>query len=308
MTLFPYTTLFRSPPDMEEVRTTLFLMGPDKAPGPDGVTARLLQKHWPLFACDLTSAIKEVFLTRRTPANWLNSRIVLIPKIEEPKTPKDYRPITVGNIIYRLLMKIIANRLQPHMTALISNNQTAFIRNRNIADNTILVREILHSFQSRSYKENAFMLKADITKAFDTVKWPFVVQAMRMANFPSDLISLIQSCWSQARVTILVNGSGQGFITPTRGLRQGCPLSPYLFILAMELLTRQFQISLQAGNIKGIRLARSAPPITHILYADDLMVMGRAEEGEVQTIKQIFHEFEKQSGLAIHPEDRKSVV
>lgn len=292
----------QKPPCMEEVRNTLFQMGPDKAPGPDGVTAGFLQRHWSLFSTDLTHAIGEVFLSQKAPVNWLHSQIVLIPKTDEPKTPRDYRPITIGNIIYRLLMKIIANRLQPYMAELISNNQTAFIRGRNIADNTVLVREILHSFQSKSYTEQSFLLKADITKAFDTVRWSFVMQAMKLVQFPPKLILLIKSCLNQSRVTILVNGSGQGFITPNRGLRQGCPLSPYLFILAMEILTKQFYQKVQSRVIKGIKLARSAPAITHILYADDLMVMGQATAHEIREYKQIFEVFEQQSGLVLHPE------
>ncbi|XP_078168462.1 uncharacterized protein LOC144562969 [Carex rostrata] len=159
------------------------------------------------------------------------------------------------------------------MATLISNNQTAFIKGRNITDNTVLVREILHSFQSRNYIEKSFLLKADITKAFDTVKWSFVMQAMKMVQFPSSLMKLIESYLSLSRVTILVNGSGQGFITPTR-----------------------------ARDIKRIKLAKSDPPITYILYADDLMVMGQANVNEVREIKKVFEVFEQQSGLVIHPE------
>lgn len=156
-------------PTREEIKETLFQMSPDKAPGPDGITARFLQANWDTMAEDMTRAIRKVFESGKPPTDWMKSRIVLIPKIPDPLTPKDYRLITVGNISYRLLMKIIANRIQPHIAKVISNTQTAFIKNRNISDNTILVREVLHSFQSKGYKEGAFMLKADISKAFDTV-------------------------------------------------------------------------------------------------------------------------------------------
>lgn len=248
------------PPTVEEVKEVLFQMGPDKAAGPDGVTARFLQTKWHLFAHSITGEIRKAFQNRCPPEDWLRSHIVLIPKGEEPVTPKDFRPITIGNLIYRLFMKIIANRIQPHIINLISNNQTAFIKNRNIADNTILIKEVLHSFQTRAYKEKAFLLKTDIGKAFDTLRWPFLFRAMKALNMPLPMIQIIHSCMKISKVTVLINGNGHGFITPTRGLRQGCPMSPYLFIIAMEFLTKLFQSNVQQGVIRGIRLAKTAPP------------------------------------------------
>lgn len=99
-------------PTLDEVRENLFRMGPDKAPGPDGLTAHFLQTNWELFKHDLTKAISMVFQTTNTPSEWLSSQIILIPKNEQPTTPRDYRPITIGNVVYILLMKIIASRLQ----------------------------------------------------------------------------------------------------------------------------------------------------------------------------------------------------
>lgn len=127
------------PPTVEEVKETLFQMGPDKAAGPDGITARFLQRNWTTFAHELTMTVRDAFLSGIPPQQWLQSRMVLIPKNAEPRVPKEYRPITIGNLTYRLLMKLVTNRLQPHIAKLISNNQTAFIKNRHIADNRILV-------------------------------------------------------------------------------------------------------------------------------------------------------------------------
>lgn len=104
----------------------------------------------------------------------------------------------------------------------------------------------------------------------------------------------------------MVNGNGQGFIKLTRGLRQGCPLSPYIFILAMEFLSRQFQLHLARGSIRGISLARTAPRISHVIYADDLMIMGKATLSEAQQIITILEEFASVSGLQVKPQ--KSTV
>lgn len=285
-----------------EIKAALDDMGPDKSPGPDGISARLLQRYWAVFKEDLTKTIREAFRSAYVPVEWLPSYITLIPKTEEAVQSKDYRPITVGNITYRLLMKIVARRLQIHMKEIISTEQTAFLKGRHISDNTILAREIIHSFQTRTYGDQSFMLKADVNKAFDTVQWHFVYAAMKAVNMPQQLISLVKNCLEASRVTILINGTGDGFLKPTRGLRQGCPLSPYLFILVMEFLTKGLQMAQRRGTIRGIRLARSAPIITHAMYADDLVLMGEATVQEVNELKRILGEFETHTGLRINPD------
>lgn len=226
------------------------------------------------------------------------SHIMLIPKIDEPTVPKEFKPITVGNVMYRLLMKIVAGRLQKHMGNIISRSQTAFLKGRSISDNE-LVREVLHSFGSIEYKEEAFLLKADIAKAFDTVRWSFVWEAMKAVHIPTKMIDMVQTCIEDIHVTVLVNGQGDGFLKPNRGLRQGCPLSPYLFILAMECLPKRFQLAVEEGVIKGIR---TAPILTHSIYADDLVVMERATQQEAVAYKEMFDDFAIYSGLSINPE------
>lgn len=124
---------------------------------------------------------------------------------------------------------------------------------------------------------------------------------MEMINVPPGLIRIIKECMAASRVTVMINGSGQGFIKPTRGLRQGCPLSPYIFILAMEFLSKQFQLHVERGTIKGIRLTKTAPRLTHVLYADDLMIMGKATTQEAQQTLAILQEFATASGLQVNP-------
>lgn len=122
-----------------------------------------------------------------------------------------------------------------------------------------------------------------------------------MVNMPTEMIVLIKECMEMGRVTILINGHRDGFIKPNQGLRQGCPLSPYLFILVMECLTKRLQQAVATGEIKGIRLTQIAPPLTHAIYADDLVVMRLAEKEEAGTFMRIFEEFGKFSGLVLNP-------
>jgi Reverse transcriptase (RNA-dependent DNA polymerase) len=105
--------------------------------------------------------------------------------------------------------------------------------------------KIIHSFNTPSYKEKEFTLKANITKAFDTVEWPFVMECLYAINVPDKLIKFIKSLLQDSKLTMVVNGQGEGFFSPTRGLRQGCPMSSYFFILAMEFLTKRLDKAVQ---------------------------------------------------------------
>lgn len=188
------------------------------------------------------------------------------------------------------------------MRNIISPNQAAFLKGRNITDNIILVRELIHSFGSTNYRDKSFILKANVNKAFDTVQWSFVFAATQAVNIPTKIINLVRNCLRDSQITIRINGKGDGFIKPNRGLRQGCPLSPYLFILSMEFLTKQFEQARLLGSIKGIQVARLAPTITHALYADDLIIMGEAARGEVRCIQGLLNNFADHSGLTINPD------
>lgn len=202
-------------------------------------------------------------------------------------------------------MEVITNRLQPFMAQIISTNQSAFMRGRNIIDSTILIREIVHSFQCSTLKKRAFIFKVDVNKAFDMLAWPFVKRTMEEVYMPQALITLIMGCLKARKVTVMANGKGSGFISPTRGLQQGCPMSPYIFILAMEFLSRLFSVHQQKGDIKGLKIARTALCLTHSLYADDLIIMGTARIHEVHMIQTILKEFKSCSGLGVNPSKSK---
>ncbi|KAJ4769074.1 RNA-directed DNA polymerase (reverse transcriptase)-related family protein [Rhynchospora pubera] len=191
------------------------------------------------------------------------------------------------------------------MKKIISKEQTAFLQNRCISDNVLLVKEILNSFNTKRFKHEACLLKADITKAFDKLSWSFLEQTCHHVNMPRKITRMMLSAYQRAKVTILINGTGDGYITPTHGLRQGCPMSPYAFILVMEMLSRCFKKAMLMGQIKGVKLAATAPTLTHIIYADDLVVLGDTNVGELQAIKQILEEFGQVSGLFVNPTKSK---
>ncbi|KAJ4769205.1 RNA-directed DNA polymerase (reverse transcriptase)-related family protein [Rhynchospora pubera] len=290
-------------PTLQEIKEVLWTMGLDRAPGPDGLTVRFLKSMWHVMSHDIAQKIRWAFISGQIPHEWTDCYIALIPKIDCPEKPSHYRPISVCSVLYRLTMKIMATRLRKHMPNIISPTQTAFVRGRSIHDNVILLREVLHSFRSSNFKAKAFALKLDLFKAFDTVEWRCIREVLQAINMPQNIVNLIYSAMSSAKFTIKLNGvKGDGFFTATRGLRQGCPLSPYLFILATEILSKLLNQAVQDSEIEGIQLSPGATQITHALYADDLIVSGNVQLQEIQTLRGLLQQFQAITGLKENPE------
>jgi hypothetical protein len=126
-------------------------------------------------------------------------------------------------------------------------------------------------------------VKLDMEKAFDSMEWGFLLEIMKLLGFSSIWINWIYQCISTSSFSILLDGSPFGFFKPSQGLRQGDPLSPFLFILGSEVLSRLFLKEEQLGNLHGIKIARNSPPISHLLFADDIIIFSKAiERGPIQ--------------------------
>jgi hypothetical protein len=212
--------------------------------------------------------------------------IALIPKRLGPFLVNHFRPISLCNIIYKIISKILANRfkilLHHHF---ISPNQSAFVRSRTIQDNSIVAHELLHSIKSKKGRGGLMAVKIDVEKAFDRMEWGFLLYILTKLGFNSIWINWIQKCISSTSFSILINGSPFGPFTPSRGLRQGDPLSPFLFILGTKALSRILHQQESLGILKGIKIARNCPPITHLLFADDLIIFAKATSTKATSIK-----------------------
>lgn len=200
--------------------------------------------------------------------------IVLIAKKNICQTPKDYRPISLCNVIYKIIAKTLDERLKLHLPNYIHASQSAFILCMHISSNIILTQEITHSFSLTSWKQKGFLLKIDLAKAFDRIEWPFIVSALTRLGPSNAFIKLIEAYISTTTMSVLVNGQTNESFHPKRGLRQGCPLSPYLFVLAINELSCNLQQALQNNILRGITLGPQCPPIHSLLFADDLIIYG----------------------------------
>jgi hypothetical protein len=226
--------------------------------------------------------------------------ISLVPKQMGPSMVHHFRPISLCNIIYKIISKILANRLKGLLHHFISPYQSAFVPSRTIQDNSIMAHELLHSLQSKRGRGGLMAVKIDMKKAFDRMEWNFLLSIMLKLGFHPTWVNWIRICVSSVSFSILINGSPFGLFTPTRGLRQGDPLSPFLFILGTEVLSRLFQQQESIGLLKGIRISRDCPPINHLLFADDLIIFAKATSNEATVITSCLNKYCSWSGQKVN--------
>jgi hypothetical protein len=287
-------------PSEEEIVEALSSLGSTKAPGPDGFTALFYKKYWSIIKADVLQSIWNFFRNNSLQRDQNHIFLALIPKTSGSHSTHQFRPISLCNIIYKIISKILANRLKFFLPKIISPLQSAFVPKRNIQDNTILAHELLHSFKSRRGNGGYMFLKMDMEKAFDRMEWTFILSIMEKLGFNPTWLAWIRLCISSTSFSILLNGSPFGIFSPKRGLRQGDPLSPFLFILGVEVFSRLLFKEERNGSIKGFRIARNVSAIHHLLFADDLIIFGRASVAEVASIKLCLDKYCKWSGQLVN--------
>ena len=194
--------------------------------------------------------------------------IALIPKVQKPTMVGEFRPIILCNNSFKIISKCLANWLKPLLQGIISEEQSAFVNLRLIQDNLVVAHEAFHFLRAKA-SSPAFGLKIDMNKAYDRAEWDFLQETLTRMGFHCDWIKLVMACVTTVNFKILINGKPGTVLSPSRGLRQGDPLSPYLFIIVCEVLSRNIKKEIQSGNLSGIKLSHNCPGISHLLFADD---------------------------------------
>ena len=169
------------------------------------------------------------------------TNIAFILKTNQPSKMADFRPISLCNTTYKLVSKVLANRLRPILPSIITENQSAFILNHLISDNVLVAFEFMHYLNHKDDgKENYMSIKLDMSKAFDKVEWNFIKEVMEKMGFAKKWVDLIMLCISSVSYSIIINGEACGNVIPVRRIRQGDPFSPYLFIFVLKAFQRLF--------------------------------------------------------------------
>ena len=234
-------------------------------------------------------------------------QIVLIPKIKSPEKITDYRPISLCNVIYKIISKVLENRLKQILPHLIATMQSAFVHSRLITDNFLVAYESLHAMHyHKKGRRGSLALKLDVSKAYDRVEWAFLKGIMTKLGFPEVRIERVMCCVSTPSFSIRINGKSYGHIILSRGLRQGDPLSPYLFLLCAKGFSSLLARVEAENRLHGVSICRRAPSISHLLFANDSLLFCRATQDKVQEIVDILQLFAKASGQLINFE--KSLI
>ena len=220
----------------DEIKTALWSMKAFKAPGPDGLHAGFFQHFWLIVESSVREEVKKIFRDKRMPEYLNKTHITLIPKVQGLESLSNYRPISLCNSVYKIVTKIIVARLRPHLNQVISPFQTAFIPYRKGINNAIIAQELIHTISKAKGKKGYMMIKVDLEKAYDKLEWSFIREMLLRVNLPFNLIQLIMSCVTSVSTSILFYRGVLDSFHPSRGIRQGDPLSPYLFIMCMDFL------------------------------------------------------------------------
>jgi hypothetical protein len=270
------------------------------APGPDGLPALFYHTYWDIIGQDVTRAALQILNNNEDTTPYNNTHICLIPKKPNPDHPSDFRPISLCNVILKIITKTIANILKTILPNVISPNQSAFVPGRLITDNTLLAYEIFHYFNQSTSKQGFIGIKTDMAKAYDRVEWNFLQATMETMGFPSHLTNIIMNCVTNVTFSILINGQPSQTFKPQRGLRQGDPLSPYLFILCVNVFSGLITKAQVEKKLHGVKVANGAPEISHLLFADDSLLLCRATPQEAMVIKEVIHDYQEASGQLVN--------
>jgi len=278
----------------EEVWKTIQSLPTDKAPGPDGFTGKFYKTCWPIIKPEIMAAVSAVWSRKLCNFELLNSAyITLLPKKEDAASIRDFRPISLVHSFAKLITKLLANRLAGRLDQLVSPNQNAFIKGRFILDNFMLVQHTTKFLHQQ--KQARFLLKLDITKAFDTVSWPFLLEVLQNLGFGPIWRDIISGLLATSSTQVLLNGSLGEKIVHRRGLRQGDPLSPMLFILVMDVLCYLVKKASEEGLLEP--LARRNLQNRISLYADDVVIFLQPLSSDIRAILDILQLFGEASGL-----------
>ncbi|GAU24627.1 hypothetical protein TSUD_289900 [Trifolium subterraneum] len=234
------------------------------------------------------------------PPKGLNSTfIALIPKVESPQRVADFRSIALVSSVYKILSKVLENRLRIVIENVVSTTQSAFIKGRQILDAILIVNEIVDD--AKRGKKDLLLFKLDFEKAYDSVDWGYLEEVMTKMNFPVVWRAWIIECVTTATASMLVNGSPTNEFCFERGLRQGDPLSPFLFLLAAEGLNIIMSALVSNNLFTPYDIGpQNSVEVSHLQFADDTSLVGVKSWANVRALKAVLILFESISGLKVN--------
>lgn len=260
--------IFFSPIKEDELQVAIKAFKKDKSPGLDGWTIEFFSHFYDIFKDDLLRMVEATRISENINNVITSTFIALIPKKGQSASFHDYRPISLCNILFKIISKIIVERMKVVLNSFISNHQHVFLKDRNILDAVAMTQECLFSIISKNI--DAAILKIDLKKAYDCVDWGFLRILLAKIDLRPQCINWIMACVENVKYVVIINGIPSSFFQAERGLRQGCPLSPLLFILMMDTLSNQIKKVVTEQRCKPIKICKDIS-LSHNLFVYDVL-------------------------------------
>lgn len=289
----------------DEVVVAVRSMGRFKAPGPDGYQPVFYQQCWETVGESVSKFVMEFFESGVLPKSTNDVLLVLLAKVAKPERITQFRPVSLCNVLFKIITKMMVIRLKNVISKLIGPAQASFIPGRLSFDNIVVVQEAVHSMRRKKGRKGWMLLKLDLEKAYDRIRWDFLAETLEAAGLSEGWIKRIMECVAGPEMSLLWNGEKTDSFTPERGLRQGDPISPYLFVLCIERLCHQIETAVGRGDWKSISISQGGPKVSHVCFADDLILFAEASVAQVRVIRKVLESFCLASGQKVSLEKSK---
>ncbi|GAU42656.1 hypothetical protein TSUD_398610 [Trifolium subterraneum] len=282
-----------------EVKSAVWDCDSYKSPGPDGINFGFIKDFWDDLRGDVMRFISDFHRNGKLTKGINSTFIALIPKIVSPQQLNDFRPISLVGSLYKILAKVLANRLRLVIGSVISEAQTSFVKDKQILDGILIANEVVD--EARKSKKELLLFKVDFEKAYDSVDWGYLDEVMTCMSFPTLWRKWIKECVGTATASVLVNGSPTDEFPLERGLLQGDPLSPFLFLLVAEGLNVLMEAMVARNLFTGYSVGEFNPiSVSHLQFADDTLILGVKSWANVRALRAVLVLFETMSGLKVN--------
>ncbi|KAL9659108.1 hypothetical protein QQ045_021151 [Rhodiola kirilowii] len=291
-------------PDEDEIKLAVQGMNPSSSPGPDGFTGKNFSLCWEIITRDLIEAVRGFFHGLQIPNSISSAYITLLPKVKNASSFDQVRPISLCNFVHIIISRILNDRMKAVLPDIISKEQAGFVAGRNIHDSIGLAHDLVKDIDNKVFGGNV-LVKLDMSKAYDRLSWRFLLNMLRALGFSEvwcDLIYRnIANCW----YSIAWDGKCYGHFKSNRGVRQGDPLSPSLFLIAMEFFSQMINQAFTNGKLTPYKPKGGRMDIHHLLYADDMLVFSNGHKNCVRKLLGFIYSFCDASGQMLNPDKSK---
>jgi len=255
----------------EEVKAVVWLCEGSKSLGPNGFNFNFIKSNWEILKEDIMEVVYAFEESGTFPKGCNASFIALIPKVKDPVMINHFRSISLVGALYKIITKVLSCRSKDDMHLVIDDVQSTFLEDRGMLDSVMMANEVIE--EVRRSQKSGVCLKVDFEKAYDSVRWSFLLDMLLKMGFHRKWTKWVKGCLETTTVSVLVNGSPTEEFRPTRGLRQGDPLAPFLFLIVVEGLAGLVRKVVKEELLSGIKVGRAELECCLLQFANDTLFM-----------------------------------